>query len=77
MNPSETLLSTLVNAAEGTRKEGMTVGGVTFTLNQAGDTVTGTFTIPVTIGTDAATGALVVAAQDFLVPKAPPAPPAP
>ena len=71
MNPAENLLKVLVDAAEGTRKDGFTLGGVTFTLNQAGDTVTGTFTIPVEITTNATTGALVVAAKDFLNPLTP------
>lgn len=66
MNPAEELLKTLVDAAEGTRKTGFTVGGVSFSVNQAADTITGTFVIPVGITTDATTGNVVIAAQDFL-----------
>lgn len=71
MNPSETFLKNVVDASEGTRKEGFTTGGVSFSVNQSQDTVTGTFTIPVTIATNA-TGQLIIADRDFL--ELPPVP---
>lgn len=74
MTPAQALLKMLVDASEGTRKEGFPNGGVTFTLNQGQDLITGTFVIPVNIGTDNATGALSVNAQDFLELAPPPSP---
>lgn len=67
MSYADSLLETIVNASEGSRKEGFTTGGVSFSLNQANDTITGNFTIPVRITTNES-GQLVVAAQDFLEP---------
>lgn len=66
MNPAETLLKTLVESGEGTRKDGFPVGGVTYQLNQANDTITGTFTIPVTTTINATTGKIEISAKDFL-----------
>jgi hypothetical protein len=65
MNPAQELLEMLVKSAEGTRKTGFTVGGVTFTFNQANDQITGTFTIPVVTSADP-TGFIKVKAEDFL-----------
>ncbi|BAZ36909.1 hypothetical protein NIES4101_28290 (plasmid) [Calothrix sp. NIES-4101] len=65
MNPAQELLEMLVKSAEGTRKQGFTVGGVTFTLNQANDQITGNFTIPVTTIPDE-NGFIKVTAEDFL-----------
>lgn len=65
MNPAQELLAMLVKSAEGTRKTGFAVGGVTFTLNQANDQITGNFTIPVTTTADP-TGFIKVEAEDFL-----------
>ncbi len=66
MTPAQTLLKVLVDSSERTRKAGFTIGGVSYQVNQAQDTITGTFTIPVDISTDATTGDLVVGAKDFL-----------
>lgn len=66
MTPAQALLKTLVDASEGTRKEGFASGGVTYTLNQGQDLITGSFVVPVNIGTDNATGAIKINAQDFL-----------
>jgi hypothetical protein len=74
MTPAQALLKTLVDASEGTRKEGFANGGVTYTLNQGQDLITGTFVIPVNIGTDNATGTIKINAQDFLELASPPFP---
>jgi hypothetical protein len=65
MTPAQELLAMLVKSAEGTRKTGFTVGGVTFTLNQANDQITGNFTIPVVTTADD-NGYIKVTAEDFL-----------
>jgi hypothetical protein len=74
MTPAQNLLKMLVDASEGTRKAGFTAGGVTYTLDQGRDLITGTFTIPISIVTDGTTGALKAEAQDFLELAPPPAP---
>lgn len=66
MNDAQTLQSVLVKASEGTRKDGFTIGSVTITTNQANDTVSFSGTFPVSITTDPVTGAMVIAAQDWL-----------
>lgn len=66
MTPAQELLAMITKSAEGTRKTGSTVGGVTFTLNQTNDQITGTFTIPVTIVVDPDDGFIKVDAEDFL-----------
>ncbi len=71
MNPAETLLNTIVASAEMTRKAGFTVGAITYALNIAQDTVTGTFTIPVTVVANNTTGKVEMTAQDFLEAPAP------
>lgn len=66
MNPAETLLKTLIESSEGTRKAGFTLGGISYQVNQANDTITGTFTIPVSVAVNDTTGVVEISAQDFL-----------
>lgn len=66
MTPAQTLLKTLIDSSEGTRKACFTAGCVSYQVNQAQGTITGTFTIPVHLSTDDTTGDLIISAKDFL-----------
>lgn len=66
MTPAQDLLKILVNASEGTRKPGFTAGGVSFSVNQAQNTITGNFTIPIDISVDPVSGSVLLDAKDFL-----------
>ena len=66
MTPAEILLRTLALSSEGTRKEGFTLGAVSYSFNQQAKTVTGSFTIPVDISNDPDSGDIIIAAKDFL-----------
>ncbi|WP_413175390.1 hypothetical protein [Anabaena azotica] len=67
---AQDFLVAMFQIAEGTRKEGFTTGGVSYTYNQEGDTMTGSFVIPVTPSVDVATGVLSYEAKDAFNPPA-------
>lgn len=76
MNPAAQLLDLITKAAEGNRREGFTVGGVTITVDLTTDRVSFTGVIPVAINTNAS-GEMVITARDFLQFQAPAPAPAP
>jgi hypothetical protein len=67
---AQDFLVAMFQIAEGTRKEGFTTGGVSYTYNQENDTITGSFTIPVTPAVDTQTGVISYSAKDAFNPPA-------
>lgn len=70
MSLASDLLTAAFQIGEGTRKDGFNVGGVTYQYNQDNDTISGTFTIPVTPSIDVATGIISYQAKDAFNPPA-------
>jgi hypothetical protein len=65
---ADDFLKAVFQIGEGARKEGFTTGGVTYQYNQNDDTITGTFTIPVTPTYDSETKSIKYTAKDAFSP---------
>lgn len=63
-------LTAAIQIGEGSFKEGFTVGGVSYQYDQANDTITGTFTVPVTVVVSPQNGSVTYVAKDAFNPPA-------